>query len=133
MALEVDPRHRVPLSLRHPGEHAILQETGVQHERVEPTEGVDRLLDHRLGLIPVGDVGGVRHRFSPGRNDLVDDLLRSIGRAFRTVALHAEVVHDDFGSLGGKGQRVGATESSGGASDHDDATVTDSHRCLLND
>ena len=102
MALEVDLRHRVPLSLRHPGEHAILQETGVQHERVEPTEGVDRLLDHRLGLIPVGDVGGVRHSFSPGRNDLVDDLLGSIGRAFRTVALHAEVVHDDFGPSAAK-------------------------------
>ena len=133
MALEVDPRHGVPLSLRHAGEHSILEEAGVQHERVESTKGVDRLLDHRLGLIPIGDVGSVRHRFSPGRDDLVDDLLRSIGCAFRTVALHTEVVHDDFGPLGGKGQRVGATESSGGASDHDDASVTDSHRCLLND
>lgn len=76
MAFHVHTNDRVPFVFRHSGEHPVAQETSVQHERVQPPEFVDRLTDHRLGLVPVGDIGAVGDCYTATGTDLGHDFLR---------------------------------------------------------
>ena len=65
--------HRVPLLLGGVDQHPVADEPGVVDQDVEATERIDRLLDHRLGLREVGDVGAVRHGLTAECLDLRHD------------------------------------------------------------
>ena len=82
VALEVHPDHRVPLVLGRVDEHPVAHEAGVVDQHVEAAERLDRLRDHRLGVLEVGHVGTVRDRPAAHRLDLGDHLVGGLSRAF---------------------------------------------------
>lgn len=79
VTLEVDPDHRVPLTLRHGEDHAVAQDARVVDEDVEPAELGDRQLDEFGGLLEVGDIPGVGGGASARLADLGGDLFGGTG------------------------------------------------------
>jgi hypothetical protein len=75
MTLEMDTDDRVPLLLAGVDQHPVADEARVVDEDVQPSEGVDGLLDHRGGSLEIGNVGAVDDRFTAQRLDLLDDLV----------------------------------------------------------
>ena len=71
VALEVHVDDRVPLVLGEVHEHAVADDPRVVDEDVEATEVCDRLLDHVLRALEVGDVVVVGGRLTTRGLDLV--------------------------------------------------------------
>ncbi len=126
--LEVDAHHRVPVVLVQVDQHPVTEESGVVDERVEPAEGVERGGDEGGRALGGGDVAVVGDRLTPGRADLLHDLLGGAGARPGAVEPHSQVVHDDFRTLGGEGQGMGTAESTAGAGDDGDASGTQGGR-----
>ena len=73
----------------------------------------DRLVDHALGAVPVGDVVAVGHRLAAHRLDLVDDLLGGADIVALAGAVAAEIVHHDLGAVLGQHQAMLAADAAG--------------------
>jgi hypothetical protein len=127
----VDLDHGVPLVLGHVHKHAIAQNACIQDNGIELAEGGDRLVDHALGAVPVGDVVTVRDSLAAHRLDLVDDLLGGADIVALAGAVAAEVIHHDLGAMFGQHQAVFAADAAGASSDDRHPTLTQSCHCSL--
>ena len=127
VTLQVDPDHVVPLALRHVEDGPVPYEAGVAHQHVEATVGLDRLVDHVLGALPVGHVREVRHCTTTEARDLLGNLARGPGIGARAIPLTTEIVDHDRGALLRHQHRVAATEAPAGAGDDDDLAVQHAH------
>ncbi len=92
-----------------------------------PPNAVDRGIDDALGRIPVGNVLVIGDRLAAGGDDLRHHGIGSAGVAAFAGQRGADIVDDDVGAFGGKGQRIGAAQPAGGAGDDDGAVVTNAH------
>ncbi len=120
---QVHVENLVKVGKRALGKTCIAQDAGVVDEDVHPTPALDRARDHVRDLRGVAHVGAVRDRCTAGRDDLVRDALRRLGRATRTVHVAAEVVDDDLGAPRRQGQRVRAAQAGARTGNDGDATV----------
>jgi hypothetical protein len=125
VATQVDPDDGVPLLLRGAHEHAVPDDAGVVHHHVEPAEALDRLLDHRAGLLPVRHVGAVRDGLAARSPDLRHHLVGRRARAALALERDADVVDHDRGALPGELEGVRATEAASRAGDDDDPSFAD--------
>ena len=124
-ALQVHGNHRVPLGLGHVHQHPVPQDARVVDDHVQAPVGVDRQVDHRLGLGEIGDVATIGDRLAARLDDLGDRLMRGtiILTAF-APAIAAEVVHHHLGAVLGQHQRMLAPDASAGTGHQTDASLT---------
>ena len=131
VALEMDPRHRVPLLLAHVDQHPVAQEAGVAHERVEAAPRVDGLSHHGAGQRPVGHIGVVDGGRPARGGDLGGHGGGSVIDAGQgAVVSHTEVVDQHVGALGREGQGMGPSQTPAGAGDDHDPPVAAAHDVL---
>jgi len=132
-AVKMHLHYRVELFGRHIVEHAIAQNARVVHHHVNAAKTVDRLLHHRLSVIPTGHAAAVRHRAagSVGLGDFGDDALRwPVIVAFAGHA-RADVVDHDLSAIGGEGNRRRAPNSATGTSNDGNLAIQHSHSYFL--
>src|SRR6185437_13062047 len=72
-AVDRDIQHTVPLAGSHPGERRIVVDAGIVDQDLD-RPGLQRRLQHPLGLLRVCDVEGQRLGSSTGRSDLRSQL-----------------------------------------------------------
>ncbi len=70
------PDHRVPIIVAQVHEHAVAQDPGVVHQRVQAAELGERGVDHLRRALGGRHVVTVGHGPATLRADLVDNLLR---------------------------------------------------------
>ena len=130
-AFQMNLDHRVPLGLGHIDQHAVAQDARIADQHVELAIGADGLVDHGLGLIPVGDVGPVDHRLPAGSDDLGHHLGggREVGSL--AVAGGTQVIDHDFGPLGGQHQAVFPANAASAAGDNGHAAFAQSCHGVL--
>jgi hypothetical protein len=117
----------VPIVDGHVDEHAIAHNAGVGNDRIETTERVDSSTHEVAGTIPVADVVTVRDCFATRSHDGVDDFLRRADIFAFARERSTNVIHNDLGAFGRKGECVLATQTATGAGDDDYSSVTNSH------
>ena len=128
VALEVDVDDRVPLVLGHVEAHLVAEDAGVVDEHVEPTEGLDRLVDERLGAGPVAAVVVVGDGLAAGVGDLVDDLLRrALCPRPRPSAAPPRSLTTTAAPSAREQQRLLATDAASRAGDDRDLAVEQTH------
>ncbi len=93
----------VPIVFRHLVEDAVAQDAGDVHHAVDLPEGIDRLLDHGLGVVPIGDGAAIGDCFATHGLDLVDSFLRRAGVAALAFDVAAEAVDDNSCAFFGAG------------------------------
>ena len=122
VTLEVDIDDDVPFLFGHVEDHPVAQDAGVVDQDVEPSEGVERLLDHALASGHVGDRVVVGDSIAAGVLDRGHDLVGGCRLAVEFAALRAAVVVDhDLRALGGEQEGVSASDSASGAGHDRDA------------
>ena len=132
VALQVDADHGVEVFLGHVEDRRVAQEAGVVDEDVEIAQGVERGLDHRLRVVPIGDVAEVRHGLAALLADLLHHRARGRFVAAAAVAARPEIVDDDARALARERQRLDAAEPVRGARDDRDlAFEIAEHHVLL--
>jgi hypothetical protein len=130
-ALQVHLDDGVPFVLAHVDEHAVAQDAGVQHDGVELAERLDRLVDHVLGAIPVGNVVAVGHGLAAHRLDLVHNLLGGAHVVALAGPVAAQVVHDHLGAMLGQHQAMFPADAAGAARhDRNPSLAQSRHWCL---
>ena len=127
MALQVDTDHVVPVGLLHVEAHLVPEDAGVVDQDVQAAEGVDGLVDQRLGPLPGADVGGVDRRVAAAGLDQLDDLLGGVLVAPLALQGGADVVDDHLGALGGQQQGLLPSDTPTRAGDDGYLAVEQSH------
>ena len=124
-ALQVDVDDRIPFALLHVHEHSIAQDSRVVDQNVEPSVGVDRLLNHGSGRIEVGHIRSVGHGLSAVLANLLDHLVGWPRVLALAIPGAPEIVHDDLGAMFCQHQRVLAPDPSPSSSHDRDAIFTE--------
>ena len=117
----MDVDDRVPLVFLHVEGHLVPEDPGVVDQDVEVPIGVDGLVDHLLGSVPVRHARAIGHGLAAGGGDLGHDVLDAV----------PEVVEDQACPLGGEELGVGGAQPLSGAGDDGDLPVERSHVCVL--
>ena len=99
MAFEVNADDAVPFFLVHACKHSVTKEACVADKAIKSPPGIDCLLDHAFGLLPLSDVCCVHGSFTAEGEDLVDNLLCWTVASFTSVPFNAEVIYEYFGPL----------------------------------
>ncbi len=131
MPLQVDPDDVVPVGLVHVEAHLVPQDPGIVDQDVQLTEGVDGLVDERLGPVPRAHVGGIDGALAPAGLDELDDLLGGVHVATLSLHRRPDVVDHDLGALRGQEQCLLAADPSACAGDDGNLAVEHSHGVLL--
>ena len=128
-ALEMHLDHGIPFVFGHVDQHAVAQDAGIQHKRVEFSEGGNRLVDHPLGAVPVRDVVAVGDRLAAHGLDLVHDLLSGTHIVAFSGPIAAQVVDHDLGAVLGQHQAVLAAHAPGPAGHDSHPSLAQSCHC----
>ena len=115
--------HRIPVVFRHVEDHAVAEDTGVVHDRVELSERVDGTLDDALRSLEIADAVAVGDGLAASLLDLVHDLLRRSRAGAAAVEPPAEVVDDDLRTELRHEKRFLAPDSTTRTGDYDNFAV----------
>src|SRR5690606_14501063 len=128
---QIDAHDDVPVLVLDVDQYAVAQDACVVDHRIEPSEGLERRVDHRGGAGGIRDVVSVGHGLAARRFDLVDHLLRRPDLAAGAVLRTAQVVDHDLRAFGGEQQCVLPADAPARARDQRDLPVQASHSRLL--
>ena len=131
VALEMDPDDVVPVGLGHVEGHLVPQDARIVDQDVQLAEGLDGLVDERLGSVPRAHVGGVHGGLAPAGLDQLDHLLGRVLVPTLTLDRSPDVVDDDVGPLRGQEQRLLTSDPPACAGDDGNLALEHSHGVLL--